>query len=75
MAERRERSRSRSVKMRYQLTIHCESLEDFASIGIAIQGDMESRPPTALVEVIAEQVYTFDPTEEKLSGDTDASAG
>ncbi len=64
MEQHRERSGSRSVKMRYQLTIHCDSLEDFCSIGIAVQGDLARRPPTDLVEVMAEQVYAFDPTKE-----------
>lgn len=54
------------MKMRFQLTIHFESLDDFAAVLCAVEQQVEDYPPVSEVGMIAEQVYTFDPTEEDM---------
>ena len=52
------------MKMRYQLTIHFDSLQDIAAIMTAVSREVEDNPPDGTVGMVAEQVHTFDPTED-----------
>lgn len=49
---------------RFQLIIHCTSTDDLAAILLAVEREVKDSPPAGIVGIVAEQVYTFDPTDD-----------